>query len=70
MSLSNYVPDGKLIMDSVKASVLNKETKKKEMGSSNHSKGHYVAQESNRGKSKSRASRGRENSRDKYISKR
>ena len=69
VSLSNSAPDGKLTMDGVKASLLNEETKRKEIGSSNHSEAHYVAQESNRWRSKSRASRGRDNFRDKSKSK-
>ena len=50
VSLSNFAPDGKLTMDSVIASVLNEETRRKKMGSSNRSEAHYVAQESNRGR--------------------
>ena len=52
ISLSNSAPDGKLTMDIVKASLLNEETRRKEMGSSNHSEAHYVAQEFNRGEAK------------------
>ena len=69
VSLSNSAPDGKLTMESVKASLLNEETRRKEIGSSNYSEAHYVAQESNRGRSKNRPSRGRDNSRDKSKSK-
>ncbi|CAO2841500.1 unnamed protein product [Amaranthus hypochondriacus] len=57
-SLSNSAPDGKLTMESVKASLLSEETRRKEMDSSNHSEAHYVAQESNRRRSKNRASKG------------
>ena len=67
--LSNSSPDGKLTMDSIKTSLLNEETRRKEMGSCIHSEAHYVAQDSNRRRSKSRASRGRDNSRDKSKSK-
>ncbi|CAO2834889.1 unnamed protein product [Amaranthus hypochondriacus] len=43
VSLSNSAPGGKLTMESVKASLLNEKTRRKEMGSSNHSEAHYVA---------------------------
>ena len=60
---------GKLKMENIKASLLNEESRSKEISFSNHSEANYEAQESNRERSKSQVTRGRDNSMDKSNSK-
>ena len=62
VSLSNSAPDGILKIDSAKSCLLNEETRRNEIGSSNHIEANYIAQESNSGRSKSRALLGSDNS--------
>jgi hypothetical protein len=69
VSLSNSAPEGKLTMEMVKASLLNEETRRKDMGSSNRSEANYVAQDDKRGRSKNRTSHNRDSSRGRSKSK-
>ena len=74
VSLSNSAPKGKLTMECVKASLLNEETRRKEMGVSSQSEANVTqGSGNNRGRSKQRQqqnrdkSKGRSKSRSKYI---